>query len=272
MSVICHQAARTHRRSLADLIAASHRGAGVLRGGKELALLVGLYVGYSASRLLAGQDVAGAAERARSLVHLEDVLGWDVELTLNHWVSGVPSLAIASSYWYSALHYVVTPMVLWMTYRWQRDEYGRARTVLVVATSISLVAYILLPTAPPRLMDGGWIDTLHMYEWAGWWSGHASAPGGLASYTNELAAMPSMHVGWAVWVAWRLGRLGRTWRVVGTAYAAVTSFVVVGTGNHWVLDGVVGAALVMACILASHRPSVGAAVANRGARSADDGG
>ena len=262
MSIAFHPSAR--RSGSATTAASWLRPAAAsrvkVRGLRELALLAVLYIGYSSVRLLADQDLASAASRAASLVRLEGLIGLDVEEPLNRWMTATPWLAVLASYWYSVLHYVVTPLVLWTTYRRHPGEYGRARTVLVAATSISLVLYLFIPTAPPRLMGGSWSDTLQTYEWAGWWSGHASAPGGVASLTNELAAMPSMHVGWAVWVAWQLAGRGVGWRRVGIAYALGTSLVVVGTGNHWVADAVAGAALIAAGIVvtsSTRRPRLG---------------
>jgi hypothetical protein len=94
-------------------------------------------------------------------------------------------------------------------------------------------------------MGTGYVDTLARYSDVGWWSTHASAPAGLGRFTNELAAMPSLHVGWAVWVAWALYPLvSKPWRLTAIAYAAGTSVVVVATGNHWVLDVLVGAVVL----------------------------
>jgi hypothetical protein len=96
-------------------------------------------------------------------------------------------------------------------------------------------------------MPGGYVDTLARVSEYGWWSSHASAPAGFGGLTNELAAMPSLHVGWAVWAAWIAWRSGRrAYQLAGIAYPMVTSIVVVGTGNHWVLDVLVGAGVAAA--------------------------
>jgi hypothetical protein len=170
----------------------------------------------------------------------------DVEASVNHAVSAHAWIAVPMSLWYASLHYLVTPAVLIWIYLRRPDAYWRARNVLAVATGLGLVGFLLAPTAPPRLMGTGYVDTLARYSHFGWWSTHASAPAGLGRFTNELAAMPSLHVGWAVWVAWALYPLvSGPWRVTAIAYPAGTSVVVVATGNHWVLDGVVGAVLLL---------------------------
>ena len=135
-------------------------------------------------------------------------------------------------------------MLTWL-YRSDRHLYARARNALIMATALGLVLYLALPTAPPRMMSGAYIDTLARESQYGWWTSHASAPAGLGGLTNELAAMPSLHVGWAVWVAWIVWRTngGSLYRLLGVAYPVVTSVVVVGTGNHWTLDVLAGAAV-----------------------------
>jgi hypothetical protein len=221
-------------------------------GWRQLVLLGVLYVAYTASRTLADGDLAPARRHAARLVDLERWLHVDLELWLNHLVSGTPPLAVAASYWYAVMHYVVTPTVLLWLYRRDSDSYARARDALIVTTAIGLGAYLAFPVAPPRLMPGEYVDTLAQVSQYGWWSSHASAPAGLGGLTNELAAMPSLHVGWAVWVAWiawRRGRHGYQW--VGVGYPWATSAVVVGTGNHWVLDVLGGVAVAAAGILAT---------------------
>ena len=96
------------------------------------------------------------------------------------------------------MHYIVTPLVLVLLWRHSHAHYIKMRRVLVGATTIALGAYIFYPTAPPRIMDG-YVDILATTSHWGWWGASASAPRGLGDLTNELAAMPSMHVGWALW-------------------------------------------------------------------------
>lgn len=221
----------------------------------EVALLAVLYVGYSASRLLASDDRSEALDRAKDLLGLEQAWHLDVERTLNDWVAAHDVVAVASSYWYATTHYVVTAAVLaWLFLRrsghpgrgagpWAAGEalYGRARTSLVVASLIGLACYLAVPMAPPRFVEG-YTDVLALHSGAGWWGADASAPRGLGDLTNELAAFPSLHAGWALWVALVLASagVGRAWRVAGYLYALTTAFVVVGTGNHWLLDVVGG--------------------------------
>ncbi|WP_328291438.1 phosphatase PAP2 family protein [Kineococcus sp. NBC_00420] len=205
-----------------------------------------LYSAYTLTRLLASDNLGIATENAHRVLALERFLRIDGESSINRMVAGTGWAATLSSYWYASLHYVVTLGVLVVLHRRAPAHYRRLRTILVVATLLALVGYILLPTAPPRLL-GGYLDVLAATSEHGWWGADASAPRGLGAATNELAAMPSMHVGWSVWVAIALRTLLHRprLRTLVWAYPATTTFVVVATGNHWVLDAVAGAALVV---------------------------
>lgn len=216
------------------------------RGAIELAFLAVLYVGYSASRLLASDDLAPARARALELVSFERTWHLDVEARINAIFVAHDWLGIVSSYWYATTHYLVTAVVLLWLYRRSASSYVVARRVLVIATLASLWFFLTLPTAPPRLV-GGYADVLSLHAASGWWGADASAPQGLGHLTNELAAFPSMHAGWALWVALVLVRekVPRPVQALGLLYAAGMAVDVLGTGNHWVLDVVVGWAVVL---------------------------
>jgi hypothetical protein len=212
-----------------------------VRGVGELVLILALWVVYSLARLLADTSMGPAHHRANELLNLEGVIGIQWEVPLNQLFSDHRVLGLAGSYWYASLHYVVTAAVLIWLWRLGADRYGPARRALVLGTLLGLAAYISLPTAPPRFI-GGYVDVLSLHAADGWWGGDASAPRGLGGLTNELAAFPSLHAGWSLWVALALQIYAtRHWvRVLGWLYAVGTAIVIVGTGNHWVIDALVG--------------------------------
>ena len=243
-----------------------------LRAARELLLLVALYAAYSLARTFGDGDVAEATRHAQSLLGLEQALHIDVEMWANRALHDVPLLAVLASYWYAALHYLVTPALLVTVYRRAPEQYRRVRNTLVTGSAIGLVGFTLLPMAPPRMLPG-YVDTLASTSGSGWWGGDASAPKGLGSLTNELAAMPSLHVGWAFWCAWVVYLLTRDQRLrrAGLAYAAGTALVVVVTANHYVLDGVAGVAVMavgwaVATLPARRRAAVPAPVSVQGQR------
>ncbi len=212
--------------------------------------MAGLYAAYSLTRAVGAQDVVSARDRADDVLRLEGSVHLDVESQLNAAVTDLAWLAVPMDYWYALLHYVVTPAALGWLYFRQRSSYTRCRNALVISSLLGLLGYLFFPTAPPRLMGEPYLDTLARYAHMGWWTEHASAPSGLGEFTNELAAMPSLHVGWAVWVAWALhGHVRSTLgRAVLLSYPLLTTAVVVCTGNHWLLDCIVGLLVVVAGI------------------------
>ena len=218
-----------------------------VRAGLEVLLVLGLWVLYSLARLLADTSMAPALERAHELLQFEQGLGIHWEVPLNDLFVDYRVIGLLGSYWYASLHYVVTAVVLIWLWRLGADRYGPARRALVVATIIGLLCYITMPTAPPRFISG-YVDVLNLHSADGWWGGDASAPRGLGGLTNELAAFPSLHAGWALWVALALQLYAtRHWvRVLGWVYAVGTTVVIIGTGNHWVIDAVVGWLVVIA--------------------------
>lgn len=215
------------------------------RAALELALLGAVYTIYSLIRLVAGGEAVAAGDNARAILRLEELLRLDVERGWNAALGEVPGLDVLSAYWYATLHFTVTPALMVFVYVRRPAAYRRVRTALLVATLAALACYVTLPTAPPRLMPG-YTDVLLSTAHAGWWSGDAAAVSGAGGAVNNFAAMPSMHVGWALWcglVLWTLS--GRRWmRVAAVIYPLGTTFVVIATANHWVLDVLAGAVVV----------------------------
>ncbi|MBN9620953.1 MAG: phosphatase PAP2 family protein [Actinobacteria bacterium] len=245
----------------------------VLRGTttswwRELLLIGVLYGIYEVSRGVGDVDVSSALANGREILHLERVWHISPEHVLNEALSNVTFIAVVASYFYSVMHYIVTPIVLVWMYRSHREHYGRARTALAISTGLGLVGYLLLPTAPPRMLAGsGLRDTLADTQNWGWWGGDGSVPRGLGALTNQFAAMPSLHVGWALWCGVLIAVYARRrWvRVLGVAYPIATTLVVLATGNHYLLDALagcvtMGAGALLAAAIGGHPdPGPGAA-------------
>lgn len=223
---------------------AIHYRAGVIL--REFVLLGLLYAGYTVGRLFASDDTGLARAHAATIQSIESWFGLDFEATVNDVLTGLPLLEVGASYWYATLHYIVTPIVLIVLWRRAPGQYAHWRRVLVIATAVALVCYLAYPVAPPRF-EPGFIDTLADTSHWGWWGAEASAPKGLGTTTNQLAAMPSMHVGWALWSAWAISSVvgSPRLRALAWAYPVVTTAVIVATANHWWLDAVGGALLVV---------------------------
>ncbi|NKY45100.1 hypothetical protein B7C42_00850 [Nocardia cerradoensis] len=217
---------------------------------REVVLVVVVYFAYDGARLLVGSGLDHARRDAHALLRIEDRLRLDPELWLNRIFAGHSWIAIPADFAYATLHYVVTPAILiWMWWA-HREQYRAARTQLGIATAAGLIGFVALPTAPPRLLEDsrGFVDVMALHASVGWWQGDASTPRGLDSLTNDFAAMPSLHVGWALWCGLMLYRFGRTplTRWAGVGYPVLITLVVIGTANHYLLDCAAGAALILA--------------------------
>ncbi|MCN9239313.1 phosphatase PAP2 family protein [Streptomyces sp. RY43-2] len=220
----------------------------LLRWWTELPLILVVYASYSAGRLLARGDVSTAVDHGLAILRIEQALRLNAEHPLNRLFTREAWLGIPADFWYASLHYLVTPVVLVWLYRRRAAVYRAARTWLMTSTLIGLIGFTLLPTCPPRLLDAthGFVDTMAQYSSYGWWGGEASAPRGLGGMTNQYAAMPSLHVGWALWCGVMLWRHGgtRTAKTVGVLYPLLTAVIVMGTANHYFLDAVAGCAVM----------------------------
>ncbi|WP_426592144.1 phosphatase PAP2 family protein [Cellulomonas sp. McL0617] len=227
---------------------------------REIALLVVLYAAYSATRFVVGGDWGAARHHALDILEVERFLHIDVEHEINHAITPITPLAVFSAYWYATMHFIVTWTVLVVLYIRRPALYRPARTALFAATFIALLGYMFYPTAPPRL-TGGFIDTVASTSQYGWWPSAAEQAQNASTVTNQVAAMPSMHVGWALWVSVVLACLARRrWlKILSFGYVATTTSVVVLTANHWLLDAVAGGALVLVCWFAAFGATSGAA-------------
>ncbi|MET8948009.1 phosphatase PAP2 family protein [Streptomyces sp. NPDC004542] len=228
-----------------------------LRWWTELPLILLVYGCYSAGRLLARGDVSGAVDHGLALLRIEKALHLDLEHPLNRLFTHEAWLGVPADFWYASLHYLVTPAILVWLFRSRGRLYRAARTWLMTSTFIGLIGFTLLPTCPPRLLaaDHGFVDTMAQYSSYGWWGGEASAPRGMGGMTNQYAAMPSLHVGWALWCGVMLWRYGgtRLAKAAGVAYPLLTAIVVMGTANHYFLDAVAGVAVMgVGLLLAPH--------------------
>jgi hypothetical protein len=218
--------------------------AGVLRWRRLPAVVeaVSILLGYglySLVRLLSPHQLYASYTHAYAVLHIERATGLFHELRLNLFLSKHPGLEDFASYWYATAHFVVTPLVLIWLFRYRPRAYPMLRSSLVLATVGALVVYATWPLAPPRFVVSGAVDTVleHPVIWA---------KQGAAGFVNEFAAMPSLHVGWAVWCALAAVAVLRTrWRHLAWLYPLTTTLVVIATANHYLLDAVAGVVVVL---------------------------
>jgi PAP2 superfamily len=227
---------------------------------REFLLLTFLLGVYQAGRLLGGHDLDAAFAHARHLLQVERWLHLPAEQRVQAVLLAHDELARAANGFYRWAHLPVTGAALAWLFLRRPDAYRRTRRALVGATGIALMVYVLLPVAPPRMLPG-FTDVAVQ---------HGQSVYDTRLPVNQYAALPSLHVGWAVLIATAMVGAGRTrWRWLWPAHPLVTLFVVVGTGNHYWLDGLTGAALVLAAFAVAGSGSRDRGVVTSGAD--DDG-
>jgi len=220
----------------------------------EALVVVWLCWVYDAINNLAPLRVHAALAHGWALLRLERSLGLDPELALNRWLAAHRTLGLLLSDYYDNAHFIVTLGLLgWLWYR-RADIFRPLRNTLVAINLLGLLVFWLYPTAPPRLLSGsGFADVVASTGALGGWH-----TGPLASAANQFAAMPSLHLAWAVWCSLALFSLSKkSWvRVVAVLYPCVTCLAVLATGNHYLLDVFAGVAVAALAALLVRAPEV----------------
>lgn len=217
--------------------------------GFELGLWAGLYAAYLALRNVAIGSADEAFSNAATVVDVERALGIFHEVT----VQDALAVALGLERFFDLYYMVGFGPVIFATLAWlvlrHRDAYRELRTVLLLSIAIASLAYILLPTAPPRLVAGlGIADTVGL-------AGHDT--GSFAGIKfNPYAAMPSMHVGWSLLVGLIGLRVARrpAARALFAVHPVLMALTVTATGNHYFLDSIVGVAVALTALALVHAP------------------
>jgi hypothetical protein len=212
----------------------------------ELALILGLYAVYEGTRGLVAGDQRVALRHAQDVISLERSLHIFVEGPVQHAAVAVPGLIGTLGFAYLTLHLSVTGGLLLWLHRRRPTAYPLVRTTLLLASALAVVGYVVFPTAPPRLSDIGILDAVS--------SKHVDLNTGIvSSLYNPYAAVPSMHVGYALIVGASIARHAPhlITRLAGLAYPPLALLVIVATGNHFFVDAAAGAAVAVVALLAA---------------------
>jgi hypothetical protein len=222
----------------------------VLRDGsrlhwiREAAIVVVVYVVYESVRVLSEGKPSVAFDNAMRIIDWQEALRIYHEQAIQDWSLQWLPLIIVSNYFYGIAYIAVTIGTLLYLYRRWPNDYPLWRNTLAVGTMLGLVGFATFPLMPPRLLDElgngqvfGYVDT--MVEYPTFWSFESEA---MQTVSNQFAAMPSLHCGWAFWVLWVLLPRVATWwmKTLVVLYPIATIYVVVATGNHYFLDAVGG--------------------------------
>lgn len=209
---------------------------------QEAALVIGLFAlwQYAGSFSIMGPD--GAVSRAQWIWRFERALRLPSETAIQHAFLPHPLIVQLFNLYYDGLHFpVLIACMVWL-FVWHRDRYGKWRTTLVAFTGICLLVQFI-PVAPPRMLPStGMVDTAVLYHQSVYTTTSGFNP-------DQLSAMPSVHVGWALLVAIAFIATARSrWRWLTLLYPVLTTLAVIVTANHFWLDGIV-AAVILALVL-----------------------
>ncbi len=215
---------------------------------REVTLGLTVYALYLlVSRLVLRRDGRSRARRnAERIVALENRMGLGVEPAVQEALLRFPRLVHGLNVGYGLFNVTLTVGWLVFLYRRRDESYHRFRRTCLLAHIGAQPVFFLFPTAPPRVLDG-FVDTLADV------SGLDLEHPFLVRFYNPIAAMPSLHVAFAVVTGAEIADRSSSTAVkaIAHAYAPLVTTVVAGTGNHYVLDAVAGAALGAAARSAS---------------------
>jgi membrane-associated phospholipid phosphatase len=227
---------------------------------RQLSFFLAAYMGYQLVRGLVSTSGYKPAGDATRVINFERSLHVFAEPAIQHWVTSHLHWVMDIADWtYLDAHMMLTAAVLVFIYLRRNESFYFVRNTFMIAMALALVGYTVFPTAPPRLMpQWGFTDSIQQFT-------HVTAEqGATGSLINSYAAIPSMHVCFAVMVAFPMARLveHRVFRYLWYMYPIYIAFVVVVTGNHYFTDVFLGAltagvsALLAKYLLARARPDI----------------
>jgi len=204
----------------------------------EFALVSALYAIWRVAKKLPLVQDEGAIERARTIVDVQNALHFPTELSLQNFILRHDWLGWPTTLYYATLHVPALIAFLVWLFVYHRDHYPHWRNGLVFLTGGCLVIRFWR-VAPPRfLVDLGYQDLSEIF------GPSIYGPVG-TGVSDQFAAMPSIHVGWAAVVSFGVVAASTSrWRWVAMLHVIITAIVVSASGNHWWLDGIVAGALL----------------------------
>jgi hypothetical protein len=203
----------------------------------EIALVALGFLLYFLVRGAPADRTADALRHARAIVDIEVSLGLFIEPTVQRWVVESEILWRTMNFVYFWFDFPLIVGVGLVMFFWSRTNYTLLRDSLLISGGIALVMYYTFPVAPPRFLpEWGFVDTLELF------SNLSYQAQSMQPFVNPFAAVPSLHVGWAALLVYAVFRAtGNVLARVGSIVVMVLQWIaVVGTGNHFVLDGVIG--------------------------------
>ncbi len=229
------------------------------RGIADVVLQVALFqAGYMVYRLIRGwiddpQGAAVAFENGRTIIDIERELGLFIEPAVQGFFGATGLVADGAAWLYLNAQVTVTLGALVYIYLRHNGSFYFVRNMFMVSWTVALVGYVVYPTAPPRFFpEWGFVDSVAEL------TGVEATSEAANALFNPYAAVPSMHVAFALMIGVPLAMLAGhavtrwAWRL----YPVLVTFVILVTGNHFLLDAILGAAtagLAAACAVSLGR-------------------
>ena len=222
-----------------------------LAAAREVATIGSFIFFYFFVRGLMHSKAGDAVAHARDLVRFEQSLGIFHEVQIQGWALKHDWLVDAVNSMYIYGHWpVVISTLVWLLIS-HRDQFPVFRSALLISGAIGLVVFVTFPMAPPRFLpDLGFVDTVTL---------HTNAYRVLQppAFTNQYAAMPSLHVGWNLLMGIAIFTLTVKWywKVFAVAMPLLMYLATILTANHYILDGVAGSAVALIGLAIARRIS-----------------
>ena len=210
----------------------------------ELVIVVVAFLCYFVVRGAVVDRAGDAIDHARWIIGLQINLGVFVEPAFQRWVLDYQLLGRALNFVYFWLDFPLIAVVGLVLFWKHRGAYTLTRDAMLISGGVALLLYWAYPVAPPRFLpEWGFVDTLEVYDNLSY-QAQAMQP-----FVNPFAAVPSLHVGWSLLLAAGVFVSTRNLvlRLAALSVFVVQAISVVGTGNHYIFDAVVG---LVVCTLA----------------------
>ena len=190
---------------------------------------------------------------AMKIIDFERALHVFVEPSIQGWAENSHLLMNVLAWSYLNTQLVLTMATIVFIYVRFNESYYFVRNMFLIAMGLALIGYWVFPTAPPRLMpEWGFTDPVSQLITGGkGWVDYTTA----GAVANMYAAVPSMHVCFAVMISWPMARLV-SWRAAKVAwllYPLLVTFVVIATANHFFVDVFLGALTAVIAAALAHR-------------------
>lgn len=216
---------------------------------RQLFILLACYAAYDVARVaVRGRDSVAMAN-AQGVINAEKALHIYVEPFIQTMASHVHVLVEFMDWFYASVHLPATILILVWIYLYRNETFAFFRNVFLTMNLLAMTVFALLPVAPPRLVPtSGVVDTLYLYSTSNYRSGV------LSFVTDQYAALPSLHIGYALFLSLAIFLLtkNRLARVLAAVYPVVVLAAIIITGNHFLLDAVAGAVVLAVAFVANY--------------------